>query len=188
MTYMPETLTTRYIIKKPRTEISIEINDAIHHSTDVFLRKIKIANYSDSSHEVLLFFTQDFHIYGYEAGDTALFEPKLNSVIHYKQKRWFLVGGARGGKGFHEYAVGYKESEGREGTWRDAEDGHLSKNPVAQGAVDSVVSFKLDISPQNYGMAHYWIACGTSLNEVLAIDSTVKQIGVEQMLLEVENY
>ena len=188
MTYMPETLTTRYIIKKPAISISMEVNDAIHHSENVFLRKIKVTNNSDLPHEIRLFFTQDFHIYGYEAGDTAFFEPSLNSVVHYKRKRYFLVGGVGGGKGFHEYAVGYKEDGDKEGTWRDAEDGHLSANPVAQGAVDSVVSFKIDIAPQNYGVSHYWIACGTSLGEVAAIDSVVKQLGVEQMLLEVENY
>jgi len=75
MTYMPETLTTRYIIKKEHYGISMEANDAVHNDKDVFLRKIKIVNEADSNHEIRLFFTQDFHIYGYEAGDTALFEP-----------------------------------------------------------------------------------------------------------------
>ena len=88
-----------------------------------------------------------------------------------------------GGKGFYQYAVGYKEVEGKEGTWRDCEDGQLSTNPVAQGAVDSAVSFQLEIPPHGYGIIHYWIACGTSLNEVTALDAQVKEIGVEQMLL-----
>lgn len=188
MTYMPETLTTRYIIKKKSTDISLEVNDAIHNGKDVFLRKIKVVNEADSKHEVRLFFTQDFHIYGYEAGDTAFFEPKLNAIVHYKRKRYFLVGGNSGGKGFYQYAIGYKETEDKEGTWRDAEDGQLSNNAVAQGAVDSAVSFKLDIPPQGYGLIHYWIACGNSLNDVAFLDSAVKQAGPEQMLLEVENY
>ena len=188
MTYLPETLTTRYIIKKEHYEISMEVNDAVHHDKDVFLRKIKIVNEADSNHEIRLFFTQDFHIYGYEAGDTALFEPSLNAIVHYKGQRYFLIGGAAGGKGFYQYAIGYKEVEGKEGTWRDAEDGQLSMNPVAQGAVDSVVSFKLDIPSHGYGVIHYWITCGNSLSEVTSLDSEAKRIGVEQMLLEVENY
>ena len=188
MTYMPETLTSRYKIKKQTYGIAMEVNDTIHNSKNVFLRKIKVSNELDHKQEVRLFFTQDFHIYGYEAGDTAFFEPTLSAIIHYKGKRYFLVGGASGGKGFYQYAVGYKEVEGKEGTWRDCEDGQLSANAVAQGAVDSAVSFQLEIPPHNYGSIHYWIACGTSLNEVLALDSTVKNIGVEQMLLEVENY
>jgi GH15 family glucan-1,4-alpha-glucosidase len=188
MSYLPETLTTRYIMKKELYGIKMEVNDAVHNGKDVFLRKIKVSNESDDEREVRLFFTQDFHIYGYEAGDTAFFEPNLSAIVHYKGKRYFLVGGTTGGKGFYQYAVGHKEVEGREGTWRDAEDGQLSANPVAQGAVDSAVSFKLEIPPNGYGVIHYWIACGNSLTQVTALDSEVKQTGVEQMLLEVENY
>jgi GH15 family glucan-1,4-alpha-glucosidase len=188
MNYLPETLTTRYIIKKEQYRIKMEVNDAVHNSKDVFLRKIKVVNDANSGQEVRLFFTQDFHIYGYETGDTALFEPTLSAIIHYKRKRYFLVGGTTGGKGFYQYAIGHKEVEGKEGTWRDAEDGQLSTNPVAQGAVDSAVSFKLDIPSHGYGVIHYWIACGNSLSEVTSLDSEVKQLGVEQMLLEVENY
>ncbi len=188
MTYMPETLTSRYKIKRQAAGVGIEVNDAIYHTQDIFLRKIKVSNHLDRQQEIRLFFTHDFHIYGYEAGDTALFEPQLGGIVHYKGKRYFLVGGATGGKGFYQYAVGYKELEGKEGTWRDCEDGELGNNPVAQGAVDSAVSFRLDIPPHGYSIVHYWIVCGTSFGEVSSLNSVVKNVGVEQMLLEVENY
>lgn len=188
VTYMPETLTSRYRIKKPQSPIELEVNDAIYHTKDIFIRKIKATNTSSQPHQLRLFFTHDFHINGYEAGDTALFDPKSNALVHYKGKRYFLVGGNSGGKGFYQYAVGYKEVEAKEGTWRDCEDGELSGNAVAQGAVDSAVSYQLDIQQHNYGVAHYWIACGASLGEVSALDAEVRQLGVEQMLFKVENY
>ncbi len=188
ITYMPETLTSRYKIKKPYYGIELEVNDAVYHTKDIFVRKIKVTNISETPRQIRLFFTQDFHINGYEAGDTAFYEPNAAAIVHYKGKRYFLIGGASGGKGFNQYAVGYKEVEDREGTWRDCEDGVLSGNGVAQGAVDSAVSFQMEIQPNNYGVAHYWIACGTSLSEVSALNAHVKGVGVEQMLLEVENY
>jgi GH15 family glucan-1,4-alpha-glucosidase len=188
MTYMPETLTSRYKLKNSLGSVELEVNDAIYHTADIFLRKITVTNTLDVPQEIRLFFTHDFHIYGYEAGDTALFEPQLGAIIHYKGKRYFLVGGAAAGKGFYQYAVGYKEADGKEGTWRDCEDGQLSRNPVAQGSVDSAVSFQLVIPPHGSGNAHYWIAAGTSLTEVSKLDAAMKQVGVEQMLLEVENY
>jgi GH15 family glucan-1,4-alpha-glucosidase len=64
----------------------------------------------------------------------------------------------------------------------------LSNSPVAQGSVDSAVSFKLDIPSYGYGVIHYRIACGNNLSEVTSLDSVVKKIRTEQMLLEVENY
>ena len=35
----------------------------------------------------------------------------------------------------------------QKGTWRDAEDGHLQGNPIAQGAVDSTVSLHVHVPP-----------------------------------------
>ncbi len=188
MTYMPETLTTRYKIEKQSLGVELEINDAIHHASNIFLRKVKIKNKTDEKQEVLIFFTHDFHISGYESGDTAIFNPQQNAIVHYKGKRYFLVGGASSGQSFYQYAVGYKETEDREGTWRDCEDGELSKNAVAQGAVDSAVSFKVDIPPLGYGVVHYWIAAGKRMSEVAALNSLVLNVGIEQLLLETENY
>ena len=94
LTYMPETLTSRYIIKKPQVPVELEVNDAVYHTRDVFIRKIKATNNSNQPHRILLFFCQDFHINGYDAGDTALYIPNSESIVHYKGKRYFLVGGA----------------------------------------------------------------------------------------------
>ena len=188
MTYMPETLAGRYRITQPQMGFEMEVNDAIHHTQNIFLRKAKIMNQRDYPLQIRLFFTHDFHINGYEAGDTAFFDPQQHAIIHYKGKRYFLVGGDSGGEGFNQYAVGVKEAEGQEGTWRDCEDGQLSNNPVAQGAVDSAVSFQLEVPPNGYGTMHYWIACAKELSEVNGLNGVVKIVGVEQMLLEVENY
>jgi GH15 family glucan-1,4-alpha-glucosidase len=189
MSYLPETLVTRYQIKNSELGVEMEINDAVHNFMDIFLRKVTLKNITDTTKEVRLFFTQDFHIYGYEAGDTALYEPTLHSLIHYKRKRYFLINGINNrAENFYQFAVGHKESEGREGVWRDAEDGQLSGNPVAQGAVDSAVSFKLDLEAQDYGGVYYWIACGKNLKQVIALNSEVEKTGVEQMLIENENY
>ena len=61
-------------------------------------------------------------------------------------------------------------------------------NPIAQGSVDSTVSFKLEVGPDSASTLYYWIACGKNLEEVKKIDSIVRETGVEQMLLETENY
>ena len=44
MTYMPETLTSRYKIKNQNSSVEMEVNDAVYHSADIFLRKIKVTN------------------------------------------------------------------------------------------------------------------------------------------------
>ena len=187
--YLPQTLVSKCTAINQDMDLLLEINDAVHSFWNVYLRKVVINNTGSRKREIRVFFSNDFHIYGEDTGDTAMYEPTLNSIIHYKRKRYFLVDGVTDqDSGIYQYATGQKESFGKEGTWRDAEDGELQGNPVAQGSVDSTVSFKLEIESHSANSLFYWIACGKNLEEVKKIDSTVKKTGVEQLLLETENY
>ena len=189
MKYLPETLVSKCIAKSEEASLDLEINDAIHSYLDVYLRKIVVYNNSARKREARLFFSHDFHIYGEDSGDTAIYEPTLKSIIHYKRKRYFLINGVTDqNKGIYQFATGQKESFGKEGTWKDAEDGDLQGNPVAQGSVDSTISFKLEIQPNSSNTLYYWIACGKDLHQIKNLDSKIKRIGVEQLLLETENY
>jgi len=187
--YLPETLVSKCIASHSKLQIELEVNDAVYSFSDIFLRKIAVRNKSNVKHEIRVFISQDFHIYGEDAGDTVLYEPFLKAVIHYKLNRYFLVNGETEKKrGFYEFATGQKESFGREGTWRDAEDGVLSGNSIAQGSVDSTVSFRLEIDAASEETFYYWIACGKTLEKVKEMNTFVKGKGVEQLLLETENY
>lgn len=187
--YMPETLVSRYIAVNRELEIELEVNDAVYSFLDIYLRKIAIKNLSDRKREAKVFMSQDFHIYGEDTGDTAMYESVLQALIHYKRKRYFLINGENAkGDGIFEYSAGIKEAFGKEGAWKDAEDGILEMNPIAQGSVDSAVSFQVKIDAKSVGFVYYWIACGTSLDKVKELNTLIKKTGVEQMLLEPENY
>ena len=189
MKYLPQTMVSRCSAINQDLGLQLEVNDAVHSFLDVFLRKVVINNIASEKREVRLFSSNDFHIYGEDTGDTAMYEPTLNSIIHYKRNRYFLIDGITDqASGIYQYATGQKESFGREGTWKDAEDGKLQGNPVAQGSVDSTVSFKLEIDPNSTQALYYWIACGRNFEEVKTIDAIVRKRGVEQLLLETENY
>src|SRR5256884_9936068 len=62
--------------------------------------------------------------------------------------------------GVRRYACGTKEVAGAEGTWRDAEDGMLSGNPVAQGSVDSTLGVSLLVPGRETPEFHYWMGAG----------------------------
>jgi GH15 family glucan-1,4-alpha-glucosidase len=187
--YLPETLVSKCISSVPASQIELEINDAVYSFADIYLKKIVVRNKDNLNHEIRLFFSQDFHIYGEDAGDTVFYDPFLEAIIQHKRNRYFLVNGeTEQHKGFYEYATGQKESFGREGTWRDAEDGNLSGNSIAQGSVDSTVSFKLELNANSEDTIYYWIACGKNLEKVKELNSFVKKTGVEQLFLETENY
>ena len=187
--YMPETMVNRCMAENTRQGIRIETNDAVHHSLDIVLRKVLLSNTEDKARTVRLFFTHDLHIYGDAVGDTVMYDPGLGVIVHYKRQRYFLINGFTSQrKGIHQFATGYKESLGREGTWKDAEDGLLEGNPIAQGSVDSAVSFQVEIGPKSTQTVYYWMACGRNLKDVMELEAKVKETGVEQLLLETENY
>ncbi len=118
-----------------------------------------------------MFFSHNFHIYGLDTGDTAVYEPPMKSIIHYKRKLYFLINGITDqNQGIYQFVTGQKESFGKEGTWKDAEDGDLQGNSLAQGSVDSTVSFNIEIEPHSSNKLCCWIACGKDLNQIKNLD------------------
>jgi len=120
-------------------------HDGVHAIVDAEIEQQSIS-FRAGPREVRVFFNHHFHIGANEVGDTALYSPETQSLIHYKEDVYFLVNcAAQGAAGVQHFACGTSESGGQEGTWRDAEDGELSRNPIAQGSVDSTLGITLTL-------------------------------------------
>jgi GH15 family glucan-1,4-alpha-glucosidase len=187
--YLPETQVSNCHAENQNLGIELDINDGVHSAMDVYLRKVVVRNLRPFPREIRIFFSQDLHIYGLDTGDTALYNPALRVIMHYKGQRYFLINGLTDqGSGIYQFATGIKEAFGFEGAWKDAEDGELSGNPIAQGSVDSVVSFNLYAAPESENLVYYWIACGKKFEDTDELNSVILKTGVEQLLIETENY
>ena len=87
-------------------------------------------------------------MFGTKIGDTAYYDPELRGMVHYRGKRYLMMTFfGNGEQRVEEYACGTSGFHGAEGTWRDAEDGHLQGNAIAQGAVDSTMSHHAQRGP-----------------------------------------
>jgi glucoamylase len=173
--YMHDSLVTEVKLEHPGLELTLVCNDLVDFHEDLYLRRVVVHNEAGREREVRLMFAQDFYISGHEVGDSAYYEPKRRAVIHYKGKRWFLIDVAKEDAGswtfgVDQWAVGTKEAGGKVGTWRDAEDGQLSGNPVVQGSVDSAVALHLHVPAHGNATAWYWIAVGKDFREVARLD------------------
>ncbi|MFA4903547.1 MAG: glycoside hydrolase family 15 protein [Desulfobaccales bacterium] len=187
--YLPDTLVTDVQLSHAGLGVALTCRDAVDFHEDIYLREIVVTNISPQPREIRLFFTLDLGIYGNELGNTAGFDPKTGAVIHYKGARYFLAGGMAGeGEGLSQYAVGQKDSGGLEGTFKDAEDGVLSGNPIAQGSVDSVIGLTLTLPPYESGQAYYWLVAGQSWEDVLRLDSLIKHKHPRGHLKRTEDY
>ncbi|MBI5015484.1 MAG: glycoside hydrolase family 15 protein [Deltaproteobacteria bacterium] len=187
--YEAETLVTEVSLYREDLRLLLTCRDAVDFHEDVYLREVAVENLAPERREVRLFFCQNFSISGNGVGDTAAFDPSTGGLVHYKGPRYFLANGrGQDGRGPSRWAVGQKEVEGREGTWRDAEDGELSGNPIAQGSVDSVLGLTLELDGLSRGSAHYWLSAGQTWAEVRELDALVRGKGPEALLRRTSDY
>ncbi|MDO8520758.1 MAG: glycoside hydrolase family 15 protein [bacterium] len=168
--------------------VELHFTDILYHEKNIFLRKVKVHNRSDREREVRIFFNQQFEIYHSEKGDTAFYDPATHTVIHYEGQRAFLVNASTGEHGFYDYSVGLFQLEGKEGTYKDAEDGTLSKNPIEHGRVDSTISVSLQIPKESVRSFCFWLAAGTSVDEVKELNRYVLHHTPENLINSARDY
>jgi GH15 family glucan-1,4-alpha-glucosidase len=164
--------------------IRIISTEGVSHRENWFVRRMNIQNLSDEPAEVRVFFSHDLRIMETDIGDTSFFHPLMDGVIHYKGPCYFLFGGEADGRGMQQYACGLKGFGGFEGTWRDAEDGELGMNPIAQGSVDSTVRFDLNIESNAIGKLMYWIVASDDLEDLETSHGRLKAFGAEEVLAD----
>lgn len=200
--YAGETLIAEVRLTHPEQQIDIVAHDAVDFHENLYVRRLDVSNSTDRERDVRLFFHHDFNISSHEVGDTAYYEPQRRAVLHYKGPRWFLINGATPGRrpedaddtvegwhiGLHQWACGHAGVQSLAGTWKDAEDGGLSGNPIAQGSVDSTVALHLRIPPQTTKTAYYWLAVGTNFEEVTRLNRSVRHRGPWHFLTRTGNY
>ncbi|OQZ00760.1 MAG: glycoside hydrolase family 15 [Candidatus Brocadia sp. UTAMX2] len=187
--YKEDTLVTDVRARNDRLKIELQMYDTVDFHLNIFVKEIVVRNLEGRDREVRLFFNHDFHIYENEVGDTAYYDPDTMSVIHYKSHRYFLINCCDSAKcGVDHFATGIKETRGAEGTWKDAEDGALSGNPIAQGSVDSTLGINLQVKAYSENIAHYWIAVGMKYSEVVKLNKVIWEKMPEELIRRTENY
>src|SRR5262249_17879343 len=143
-----------------------------------------------------------WHIGESEGANTVFYHPDLKALIAYKDRCYILVNGLVGedpgeaaetarqyAYGIPHWATGQKEINGQQGTWRDAEDGELGGNPIAQGSVDSCVGFHLGTLPPGESATCYsWLAFGSRFQVVHDLDTLVRERGPESLFVRTSNY
>ena len=154
------------------TELGLQLEsfDGVHNEENVFLRRFTLTNLLPTAQTATLFLAQQFRIAESRRGDTAFYDPRVKAIIHYKDKDVFLINATKNGVQFSEFNIGLFGIEGKEGTYHDANDGVLEKNPIEHGSVDSVIGFPCELSGEEAAVMYYWIACADSIPAVHTLD------------------
>ncbi|HEY0826573.1 MAG TPA: glycoside hydrolase family 15 protein, partial [Bacilli bacterium] len=186
--YTEDSLVTEVHASHDGLGVSLVINDGVHQRDNIYLKRVTITNTLVTEREVRLFFNQDLVINETEVGDTSVYYPANNTVFHYKKDTYFMFNGLSGNEGIYQYTNGVKRFHNAEGTWKDAEDGHLMGNAIAQGSVDSTISFRAVIPAMEARAIYYWMSAGKNLEEVKKLDSYVRESHPSKLLDRVTIY
>jgi GH15 family glucan-1,4-alpha-glucosidase len=169
--------------------VLLEMQSCVDTDFNVFMRNIHVVNERDTTRDIKLFLHQVVRISNNLNGDTAQYLPLEQAILHYKGSRAFVFcAEAADGTPFDQYSVGVYGIEGKEGTFRDAEDGKLEGNAVEHGSVDSVMGFTLPLEPHGSARVTYWVAAGVDRREALHVLQRVRLEGVHQRMLKTANY
>ena len=195
--YLNDTLTTSVVMEHDQARLVAYCNDVVDFHRSILVRRIKLKNLSDASRLIRIIHHQDFNMLGTKVGDTAYYDPELRSIVHYRAQRYLLVtfwgdhrapdavtGGTSttSNQGIDEYATGTSGFHGAEGTWRDAEDGHLQGNPIAQGAVDSTISSHVRLEGGEEKTVYLAIIAGHSREELIDLHHWLSNMGPQGVI------
>ena len=174
---MVSSLVGHFIARNEELSISLQFDDFVASEANIFFRNIHIVNHSENGRHIRLFMHQAFEIGDSRSNtDTAQYLPDSDAILHYRGRRAFVISGSTlDGKPFDQRSIGLFGIEGKEGTFRDADDGELSNGDVEHGRVDSTIRFSLEIAARSSSRVHYWISCGTSVREAVSTHSDIQK-------------
>lgn len=168
--------------------ITLTSTDVVHNEENIFIRSIVVGNEKNEPRDVKLFFSQQFRISESRRGDTGFYDPRVGAIIHYKGHVKFLINAFHGESQFKDYNIGLFGIENKEGTFFDAYDGVLEKNPIEHGSVDSIIGLSCTLTPKSHTEVQYWIACGKTVDEVHDLNEHVLKETPETLVNSTKNY
>ena len=211
--YKQDTLVGDSILRNDNLGIEITAQDYVHPVHNILVRNFLIRSTDNQEKEVRVFFHHDLHIYGDKQKDTAFYEPYMNVVIHYRQSRYFLIGGTTDQPtrcmsrhivdmyqsilphleqtescGISAYSIGKSDYGNFEGTWRDAEEGELANSSIEQGSVDSTIGIYCLASPNSSTKVTMWMCLGKTLDNVVELHQFALREGEGRMQRNCNDY
>ncbi len=211
--YREDTLVTSSSLRSEKLRLRIVSEDTVDPLRNLLLRSLRIGTTDGVARTVRCFFHHNFYLYGDKQRETAFYEPHTKSVIHYRQSRYFLIGGSASDPvscmpdsapddfnplllheehiehcGISSFAVGKANYQGLEGTWRDAEDGVLSRSGIEQGSVDSTIEMDCLLPADRESRVFAWVCAGKSLSEVHRLQQYILTEKPEELMVAAGNY
>ena len=173
--YRKDTLVSSVELTHEALALRLRCADAVDFHEPLLLREVEIEDLSGRARDVRVFWHHDLRLFGTDLGDTVFFDPRTRCLVHYKDKRYVILGcSGRHGFGVKRWATGKKGVNGAQGTFVDAEDGVLSQNPIEQGSVDSTMGADVQVPASGKSVCSMFLGLGEDYAAVRALAERVK--------------
>ena len=177
--YRKGTLITEISAENEELETKLVVNDLIHKYLPIYIRKIKIKNLSDKKKDVKVFFYHDFCLYETTTGNTALYHPDLQGIVHYRESVYLLIS-------IFPQLSDYTISMKKDSALRQIESENLKRNPIARGEIDSAVAYYTELKPSEEKTFYYYLIAGHSFDDLEEKQSRMLKEGIEHFIEETE--
>ena len=176
-------------MRSKKLGVRLEFEDCVDIEYNALIRRVKVHNEYTKERDVRLFMHQIFEISRSGRADTALYVPDDHYLLDYKGRCCLLIAGKFvDGGDYDQYAVGASNLEGKEGTYKDAEDGELSDNPVEHGGVDSVIRFSRRIGAGVSYEVDYWVVAADSQTDAQVAHTYLKHYDITARQASIRDY
>lgn len=155
--YRSDTLLTESTAKNDDLGLSVELVENVYCEDNIFFRRVTVKNEASQARELRLAFTQDMCLYGDNVGDTAYYNPKRDTVTHYKDSAYLLTGviDEAGASRLDGYDIGSNVHPER-----------VRENSIAQGDVNSVLTTTVHVEAGGEATRAYFLCAGSSIDDV----------------------
>lgn len=176
--YQDNALATDVRLTHDHLHVKLNCCDVVDFHRPLWVRRIEVVNQANRPREIRLFHNHQLNLMGTKVGETAYFDPRLRCLIHYRGQRYLTAFWYRDGEPvIDEFATGVCGFNGAEGTWRDAEDGMLGGNTIAQGSVDSTMMLRLSLEAGQSQTVYMMLGAGKSYEEIRQLHHFVHREG-----------
>ena len=168
--------------------VIVTFTDVVYNEKNIFIRNITIENKASKKRTIKLFFCHEFNLAESVRADTAYFDPRSRTIIHYKGRRSVLINAFTTEGQFSEYTVGEFRTHNKDGSYRNAETGELAGNTIEHGNVDSVISLSFTLDAETAGNGYYWLCAAEHISEVHALNQYVLKKNPAYLTNTTRNY
>lgn len=164
--------------------VRIEFEDFITIGHDILVRRFRIVNSAQVTHEVRVYFQNNFALNESLYADTVVWYQPAGALLHYKKHTYLAMGSKLP---FYQFSCAAKSDNSGLGAYPDNR-GELYFNPVATGNVNSCISFRFLLTPGMDASGDYFIAASDNLPNIDGLVKYYKETPYAILRREVTNY